>query len=71
MSQKAPARKDTLAPPSQMASMAGGDKKRKRHTSKATSEQRQANWCLASGQKEPAAANVKDDGPPIHNDATG
>ncbi|KAI2497837.1 hypothetical protein MHU86_16671 [Fragilaria crotonensis] len=66
-SQKEPTTKDTTSPPNQRASMAGGGKKRKRHTS---NERATAGEPVPSNQKEPAAANVGDDGPPMPKDAT-
>ena len=66
--QKEPARRDATTPPKQLASMAASGKKRKRHTS---DEIRKAGNPEPSRQtKEPAAANVEDDSPPIPIDTT-
>jgi hypothetical protein len=61
--QKEPARRDATTPPKQLASMIASGKKRKRgHTS---DEFGKAGNPEPSRQKEPAAANVGDNGPPI------
>jgi hypothetical protein len=69
--QKEPARRDATTPPKQLASMTASGKKRKRgHTS---DEFGKAGNPEPSRQKEPAAANVGDDGPPkpINTTTTG
>jgi len=66
-SQKEPTTKSTTSPSSQTTSMAGSSRKRKRHT---PNERARAGEPVPSSQKEPAAANVGDDGPPIPIDAT-
>jgi hypothetical protein len=60
--QKEPARKDATTPLKQLASMTASDEKRKRHTS---DEIGKAGNPEPLRQKEPAAANVGDNGPPI------
>jgi hypothetical protein len=62
--QKEPMRKEITSPHKQTASMTSSSnkKKRKRHTS---DEIGTAGDPIPSNNKEPAAANVGDDGPPI------
>ena len=60
-SQKEPARDSTTPPPSRLASMVGSSRKRKRHTQ---NERETVGEPVPSRQREPAAANVGDDGPP-------
>jgi Reverse transcriptase (RNA-dependent DNA polymerase) len=66
-SQKEPTRRDKTPTPSQTVHMAASTKKRKRHT---PIEQEKAGNPVPSSQKEPAAATIGDDGPPIPINAT-
>ncbi|KAI2494618.1 hypothetical protein MHU86_19896 [Fragilaria crotonensis] len=59
--------KGATSPSSQTTSMTPSSRKRKRHT---PNERARAGEPVPSRQKEPAAANVGDDGPPIPIDAT-
>ncbi|KAI2494626.1 hypothetical protein MHU86_19904 [Fragilaria crotonensis] len=66
-SQKELTTKGATSPSSQTTSMTSSSRKRKRHT---PNERARAGEPVPSSQKEPAAANVGDDGPPIPIDAT-
>ncbi|KAI2502092.1 hypothetical protein MHU86_12322 [Fragilaria crotonensis] len=66
-SQKELTTKGATSPSSQTTSMTSSSRKRKRHT---PNERARAGEPVPSRQKEPAAANVGDDGPPIPIDAT-
>ena len=61
-SQKELMSKEGTSPQKQTASMTASGKKRKRHTS---DEREKAGEPVPSRQKEPAAATIGDDGPPM------